>query len=95
MAKPTKLKPEEARQRAEERFTRTKQRDEDARKAYEELDRVQQAEASKTSRLRALRLAKEAADVEAANRAAEAKAASAQAAAERKAATRRAKAAKA
>jgi hypothetical protein len=95
MAKPTKLNPEEARQRAEERFTRLKQRDEDARKAYEELDRIQQAESAKTARLRALRLAKEAADTEAANRAAAAKAASAQATAERKAATRRAKPVKA
>jgi hypothetical protein len=95
MAKPTKLNPEEARQRAEERFSRLKQRDEDARKAYEELERVQQAEAAKTERLRALRLAKEAADAEAASRAAAAKAAAAQAAAERKVAARRAKPAKA
>jgi hypothetical protein len=95
MAKPTRFSPEEARQRAEERFARLKQRDDDARKAYEELERSQQAEAAKTARLRALRLAKEAADIEAANRAAVARAAAAQSAAQRRAAGRRRKAQKA
>jgi hypothetical protein len=62
MAKSPSLRPEEARRRAEERFTRLKQRDEEARTAYAEREKLQQAEAAKTERLRALRLAKEADD---------------------------------
>ena len=85
------VKSEEARRKAEQRFTRLKQRDDEARKAYEELERVQQAEASKTAKLRALRLAKEEADTQAAARAAAEKAASVAASTARKAAARRAK----
>lgn len=58
--------PSEAnRQRAEERFKSTKKADAKTPKA---ADTLQQAEAVKTARLRALRLAKEAADKEIANR---------------------------
>jgi hypothetical protein len=75
MARSPSLSPEEARHRADQRFAKSKQRDEDARTAHAERNKIQQAEADKTARLRALRLAKEAADVEAASRAAAAKAA--------------------
>lgn len=88
MAKSPSLRPEDARRRAEERFARLKQRGEEARTAYADLEKLQQAEAAKTERLRALRLAKEAADTAAATRAAAAKAAASRAAAERKAAAR-------
>jgi hypothetical protein len=88
MAKTSSLPPEGARRRAEERFARVKQRDEEARTAYAEREKLQQAENAKTDRLRALRLAKEAADADAAGRAAAAKTAAAQAAAERKASAR-------
>jgi hypothetical protein len=55
------------RQRAEERFKSAKKADAKTPKA---ADTLRQAEAVKTARLRALRLAKEAADKEIANRAA-------------------------
>jgi hypothetical protein len=74
MARLPASNPEEARRRAEARFAKTKQRDQDAQTAYEELAKHQRAEAAKTERLRALRLAKEAAEAEVAARAAAAKA---------------------
>jgi hypothetical protein len=52
------------RQRAEEQFKTTKKIDHE----FENTARVRQAEAEKTGRLRALRLAKEAADRDAKNR---------------------------
>jgi hypothetical protein len=86
MAKSSALTSEEARRRAEDRFRRAKLRDTEAQTAYEERAKMQQAEAAKTERLRALRLAKEAADAELAQRAAESKALDADAARKRKAA---------
>jgi hypothetical protein len=74
MAKSPALNSEEARRKAEDRFRKAKQREGEAQTAYEELAKHQKAEAAKTGRLRALRLAKEAADAEEARRAAEAKA---------------------
>ena len=74
MARSPALSPEEARRKAEGRFQRAKQRDTDAQSAHEERVKVQQAEVAKTTRLRALRLAKEAAEAEAAQRAADEKA---------------------
>jgi hypothetical protein len=85
MAKSPALTPEAARQKAEERFKRAKQRDSDAQSAYEEQAKLKQAEAAKTERLRALRLAKEAADAEHARRAVEEKALAGVAARKRKA----------
>lgn len=87
MAKSPALSPEEARRKAEDRFKRAKQRDVEAQSAYEEQAKLQQAEVAKTERLRALRLAKEAADAEAARRAAELKAAALDAGRKRKAAS--------
>lgn len=52
------------RQRAEEQFKKTKKIDHE----FETTARARQAEAEKTGRLRALRLAKEAADKDTANR---------------------------
>lgn len=75
MARSPALSPDEVRRRAEVRFAKTKQRDQDARTAHAERNKIQQAEADKTARLRALRLAKAAADAEAATHAATAKAA--------------------
>jgi hypothetical protein len=63
---------EESRRRAEEQFKATKRANAKTVKAG---DAAQQAEAAKTMRLRALRLAKEAADKDVANREAAAKAA--------------------
>ena len=63
---------EESRRRAEEQFKTTKRANPKTVKAG---DAAQQAEAAKTMRLRALRLAKEAADKDVANREAAAKAA--------------------
>lgn len=74
MARSPALTPEEARRKAEGRFQRAKQRDTDAQTAHEERAKIQQAEVAKTERLRALRLAKEAADAQAAQRASEEKA---------------------
>ena len=79
MARSPALTPEEARRKAEGRFQRAKQRDTDAQTAHEERAKLQQAEVAKTDRLRALRLAKEAADTAAAQRAAEEKALAAEA----------------
>jgi hypothetical protein len=56
---------EASRRRAEERFKSTKKADSKTPKAD---DTLRQAEAAKTARLRALRLAKEAADKETASR---------------------------
>jgi hypothetical protein len=84
MAKSPVLTPEAARQKAEERLKRARQRDSEAQSAYEEQAKLKQAEAAKTERLRALRLAKEAADAGLARRAAEEKALAAQAARKRK-----------
>ncbi len=60
-------RPEDARRRAEERFQKIKRREDDVKKALTHLDKMQKAEAEKTARLRALRLAKEAADKQAAD----------------------------
>ena len=84
MSKSPALSPEEARRKAEDRFKRAKQRDVEAQSAYADLAKVQQAEAAKTDRLRALRLAKEAADAETAAQAAAEKAAAGEAARKRK-----------
>ena len=61
----------ESRRRAEEQFKMTKRGNP---KVETPVDDARQAEAAKTTRLRALRLAKEAADKDAANREAVAKA---------------------
>jgi hypothetical protein len=84
MARSPALSPEEARRKAEDRFKRGKQRESDAQTAHEERAKLQRAEDDKTQRLRALRLAKEAADAEAAQRAAAEKAAAATVARDRK-----------
>lgn len=57
-----RLRPEEARRRAEERFVKIKQQEQDAVHARNDLEKQRQVEAAKIARLRALRLAKEAAD---------------------------------
>ncbi len=57
-----RLRPEEARRRAEERFVKIKQQEQDAVHARNDLEKLRQVEAAKIARLRALRLAKEAAD---------------------------------
>jgi hypothetical protein len=85
MAKLQALTSEEARRKADERFRRVKQRESDAQTAYDELAKIQKAEAAKTERLRSLRLAKEAADAETARREAEDKARAADEARQRKA----------
>ncbi len=59
----TTSKSEEARRRAEEKFAKDKRRDEEVMTFQRQ---IQEAEAAKLLRLRALRLAKEAADREAA-----------------------------
>ena len=56
---------EASRRRAEERFKSPRKPDS---KTPEDADNLRQAEAAKTARLRALRLAKEAADKDTANR---------------------------
>lgn len=53
---------EEARARAEARFQKTEQRKTDAEKVLAEVAAEREAEAAKTLRLRALRLAKEEAE---------------------------------
>ncbi len=55
---------EVARQNADSRFRRAKQREGEAQSAYEEQTKRQEAERVKTKRLRTLRLAKEAADAD-------------------------------
>src|SRR5688500_5627280 len=65
MARSPALSPEEARRKAAGRFQRAKERDPDAQTAQEQRAKVPQAEVAKTTRLRALRLAKEAAEAEA------------------------------
>lgn len=64
---PPRERSRDVRHRAEERFARSKQRSEQAREAWIELDKQRAAEAVNTARLRALRLAKEAADRKAAS----------------------------
>lgn len=61
--------PEDARRRAEERFAKNKERHDSAREAWNDLEKLRVAAAAKTERLRALRLAKEAADKAASDRA--------------------------
>jgi hypothetical protein len=85
MAK-SSLASEEARRKAEERFRRAKQREGEAQTVYDELAKRQRAELAKTERLRALRLAKEAANAEQLRRTTEAKAIAAKAAQRRKSA---------
>lgn len=79
MAKSPALNSEEARRKAEDRFRKAKLRESEAQTAYEERSKLQLAEVAKTGRLRALRLAKEAADAEVARHEAEAKAVAAEA----------------
>jgi hypothetical protein len=67
MLKPGGARAEEARRKAQEQFAKVKQRDAEALK---EREKIQAADAAKTARLRALRLAKEAADEAAAAQAA-------------------------
>ena len=57
--------PVELRQKAEARFKLTEQRQTDAAKAMSDVRAAREAESAKTTRLRALRLAKEASDREA------------------------------
>jgi hypothetical protein len=64
---------EEARRKSQERLAADRLR---AAQALKDRDKAQAAEAAKTTRLRALRLAKEASDKEAADRAAAVKASS-------------------
>ncbi len=86
MMKSERSRTEDARRRAQEQFAKTKQRNADTLK---DRERVRQATAAKTARLRALRLAKEAADKEALARDAAEKATSAKDATALKAAARR------
>lgn len=60
------LTAEQAKLRAERNFAKTEQRRQEAESAMEAVRAEQQAVAEKTVRLRALRLAKEAADAQAA-----------------------------
>ncbi|WP_186419750.1 hypothetical protein [Bosea sp. CS1GBMeth4] len=64
------LTAEQAKLRAERNFAKVEQRRQEAESALEAVRAEQQAVAEKTARLRALRLAKEAADAEAAAEAA-------------------------
>ncbi|MGE7471462.1 hypothetical protein ACQKLX_18605 [Bosea sp. NPDC003192] len=64
------LTAEQAKLRAERNFAKGEQRRQEAESAIEAVRAEQQAVAEKTARLRALRLAKEAADAEAAAEAA-------------------------
>ncbi|MFC5421423.1 hypothetical protein SAMN05428997_13012 [Bosea sp. CRIB-10] len=64
------LTAEQAKLRAERNFAKTEQRRQDAENAMEAVQAERRAVAEKTARLRALRLAKEAADAEAAAQAA-------------------------
>jgi hypothetical protein len=64
------LTAEQAKLRAERNFAKTEQRRQEAASAMEAVRAEQRAVAEKTARLRALRLAKEAADAEAAAEAA-------------------------
>lgn len=63
MARPSGATAEEARRRAQAQFDKAKKNDTDV---WREREKLRQEDADKTSRLRALRLAKEAADKEAA-----------------------------
>ncbi len=85
MAKSQALSSEEARRKAEDRFRKAKQRETEAQTAQEELARRRLTETAKTEHLRALRLAKEAADADAARQAADAKTRAADEARQRKA----------
>lgn len=85
MARSPAISSEEARRKAEDRFRKAKQRETEAQTAQEELTRRRLTETAKTEHLRALRLAKEAADADAARQAAEAKTLAADEARQRKA----------
>ncbi len=61
-ANTSKERAETARRSAEQRFRKDTQRTDQVRNALDDLDKQQQADAAKTERLRALRLAKEAAE---------------------------------
>lgn len=74
MMKSREVRDEAARRKAQDQFAKVKQRDAEALK---DREKVQAAEAAKTARLRALRLAKEAIDKEAADKEAAEKAATA------------------
>jgi hypothetical protein len=74
MLKSREVRDEAARRKAQDQFAKVKQRDAEALK---DREKVQAAEAAKTARLRALRLAKEAIDKEAADKEASEKAAAA------------------
>jgi hypothetical protein len=85
MLKSGGTKAEDARRKAHDQFAKGKQRNADALK---ERERTERAAAEKTSRLRALRLAKEAADLVVAEQEAAAKAAAATGASSRNSAAR-------
>ncbi len=70
MEKSSRERAEGARRSAEARLAKTRQREEEARQAQNELEKTRRAEADKTARLRNLRLAKEAGDRKAAIQAA-------------------------
>jgi hypothetical protein len=72
MLKSREVRDEAARRKAQDQFAKVKQRDAEALK---DREKVHAAEAAKTARLRALRLAKEAIDKEAADKEATEKAA--------------------
>jgi hypothetical protein len=74
MMKSREVRDEAARRKAQDQFAKVKQRDADALK---DREKVQAAEAAKTARLRALRLAKEAIDKDTAEKEAAEKAAAA------------------
>jgi hypothetical protein len=74
MDQTSNVRRDEARRRAEEKLSKTKQRESEA---VRQKEQAATAVANKTARLRALRLAKEAADKETAARAAAEKAAKA------------------
>lgn len=61
-ANTSKERAETARRSAEQRFRKDTQRIDQVRNALDDLDKQHQADAAKTERLRALRLAKEAAE---------------------------------
>jgi hypothetical protein len=74
MMKSREIRDEAARRKAQDQFAKVKQRDAEALK---DREKVEAAEAAKTARLRALRLAKEAVDKEVADKEAAEKAAAA------------------
>lgn len=68
MEKSSRERAEGARRSAEVRLNKSRQREEEARQALNDLEKTRRAEADKTARLRGLRLAKEASDKKAAIR---------------------------